>query len=223
MDGGLRKKGLTTKQHEMYAFLLSCFHEEGYIPTLREIADHFDFRSVNAVNDHLEALERKGFIARRHGSSRGITLLKTAEEVGVACSEERGSAGGGSHLGVPIIGRVAAGKPISALENLEGYLELSSFYTPGQHFALHIRGDSMVEAGIWDGDFVIVREQSEVGNGEIGVAVIEGEATVKKIRVTGRRVELIPANDLYRPIIVDSRTTDFRIAGKVVGVHRVIR
>lgn len=201
---------LTAKQAEILAFVTDCLKDEGYIPTLREIAARFGFRSVNSVNDHLAALEKKGYIARRPGSSRGITLLRGGGE---AQEQARG---------IPIVGRAAAGKPITAIENLEGYLELDSIYG-AEHFALHIHGDSMVNAGIWDGDFVIVREQPRVNNGEIGVAIVEGEATVKRIRINGRMAELIPENEFYRPLYVDMAQKDFRVAGKVVGVHRVIR
>ena len=201
---------LTAKQAEILAFVTDCFKDEGYIPTLREIAARFGFRSVNSVNDHLAALEKKGYIARRPGSSRGITLLK-----GEDSQHEQ-------TRGIPIVGRAAAGRPITAIENLEGYLELDSLYG-AEHFALHIHGDSMVNAGIWDGDFVIVREQPRVNNGEIGVAIVEGEATVKRIKINGRTAELIPENEFYRPLYVDMAQKDFRVAGKVVGVHRVIR
>lgn len=268
-------KELTEKQQEILDFIVACFREEGYIPTLREIATAFSFRSLNAVNDHLAAIERKGYITRRPGSSRGITLppellggaveqtrvvaLDDEEDFAAPTTrqisredaarttsaqrkkgrlqdvgteeqpfgegptdepEREGSAP--QQSGIPIIGRAAAGRPITAIENLDGYLNLGALYGR-EHFALHIRGDSMIDAGIWDGDFVIVREQPRVNNGEIAVAVIEGEATVKRIRIEGARAELIPANELYSPILVDLSTTDFRIAGRVVGVHRVLR
>jgi len=201
-------KGLTEKQEEILAFLITCIRDENYMPTVREIAEHFDFRSTNAVRDHLAALERKGHIRRRPNLSRGIEI---AEE----------------HLqepprGLPILGRVAAGRPIMAVENLDGYLELDGLYDRARHYALRVHGDSMVDAGIWDGDFAIVRDQPNIENGEIGVAIVEGEATVKRIRHEGRHVELIPANDLYQPLHIDLETTDFRIGGKVVGVHRVL-
>lgn len=200
-------KPLTEKQQEIFAYLEECLREENYMPTVREIADRFGFKSPNAVRDHLLALERKGVIARRPNASRGIELARQPEKP----------------RGLPVVGRVAAGRPIAALENLDGYLELETLYAADRHYALRVHGDSMIDAGIWDGDFAIVRDQPNVENGEIGVAVIEGEATVKKILRHGNLVELIPANDLYAPIKVDLEETDFRIGGKVVGVHRVIR
>jgi len=122
-----------------------------------------------------------------------------------------------------IVGRVAAGQPITAIENLDGYLELGTLYAGGSHYALRVQGDSMIDAGIWDGDYAIVREQPSVDNGEIGVAILDGDATVKRIRRTGGYVDLIPANERYQPRRVDLSVTDFRIGGKVVGVHRVLR
>ncbi len=201
-------KELTARQKEIFDFILSCMNDENYIPTTREIAGHFGLKSTNAVRDHLSALERKGYIHRRPNSSRGIEIMP-------------------EHMpdfsaGIPVVGRVAAGRPITAVENLDGYLRLDNLYDASSHYALRVRGDSMVDDGIWDGDFAIVREQPTVENGQIAVAIIEGEATVKRIRRQGSVVDLIPANDLYEPIHVDLATTDFRIGGKVVGVHRVL-
>lgn len=201
-------KGLTDRQQEIFDFIHQCMNEEQYIPTLREIADRFGYSSPNAVRDHLAALEKKGYILRRQGSARGIEIAPGHRPA--------------PRTGVPIIGRVAAGSPITAVENLEGYLDLADFYSD-RHYALHVRGDSMIDAGIWDGDFAIVREQTDLENGAIGVAIVEGEATVKRIVRKGHLVELIPANDLYRPFQVNLMEMEFRIGGKVVGIHRVLR
>ncbi len=206
-------KPLTQKQQEILDYLVECVRENNYVPTLREIAAHFEFRSVNAVNDHLNALEKKGVLSRRANSSRGIEIASEyLNEMSIEPS-----------AGVPIVGRVAAGTPIAAIENLDGYLELGTLYTPQKHYALRVHGDSMIDDGIWDGDFVIVHEQNRVENGEIGVAIVEGEATVKRIRIVGARAELIPANTLYSPILVDLAMTDFRVGGKVVGIHRLLK
>lgn len=204
-------KELTERQEAILGYLIECVRDENCVPTLREIADHFGFKSTNGVRDHLNALERKGCITRRSDVSRGIQI---APEYLDAEPRERG---------IPVIGHVAAGSPITAIENLDGYLELEGLYERDRHYALRVRGDSMVDAGIWDGDFCIVREQPDIENGEIGVAIVEGEATVKRIRREGAAVELIPANELYRPLHVNLSETDFRIGGKVVGVHRVMR
>ena len=201
---------LTSKQQNVYDYIRECFNNGGYTPTMREIADYFGYSSTNTVNDHLQALAKKGYITRKHGAARGILLTENNPDSAII------------NKGVPIIGRVAAGTPISAIENLDGYLELSEFYDE-RHFALHVKGDSMIDAGIWDGDFVIVREQQILSNGEIGVAVVEGEATVKRISIKQNEAILYPENEYYSPIRVDLSITDFRIAGKVVGLHRVIR
>lgn len=201
-------KGLTERQQEVFDFIAECMNDSQYIPTLREIADRFGYSSPNAVRDHLTALEKKGYILRRQGSARGIEIAPNHRPA--------------QRAGVPIIGRVAAGSPITAVENLEGYLDLADFYGD-RHYALHVRGDSMVDAGIWDGDFAIVREQPHLENGAIGVAIVEGEATVKRIVQKGHIVELIPENEMYRPFQVNLLEADFRIGGKVVGIHRVLR
>ncbi len=201
---------LTSKQQNIYDYIRECLTTGGYTPTMREIADYFGYSSTNTVNDHLQTLAKKGYIIKKPGTARGIMLTEAA-----TASEKH-------NQGVPIIGRVAAGTPISAIENLDGYLELSEFYDE-RHFALHVKGDSMIDAGIWDGDFVIVREQHVIHNGEIGVAIVEGEATVKRITITQAEAILYPENEYYSPIRVDLNVTDFRIAGKVVGLHRVIR
>ncbi len=193
---------LTQKQRQIFDFIVDSLRNDGSIPTVREIASAFGFSSTNAVNTHLEALSKKGYINRRPGAARNIEIAPDY------LLPERG---------VPIVGRVAAGSPIDAMENLEGYLDLDSIYEPGAHFALRIAGDSMIEAGIWDGDYVIVR------SGEIGVAVIDGQATVKRFRwLDDGGLMLVPENEKYQPITVDPEV-DFAIGGKVVGMHRVIR
>ncbi|MHC4885858.1 MAG: transcriptional repressor LexA [Planctomycetota bacterium] len=201
-------KALTEKQSEILDFLVECIRDEHYTPTVREIADHFGIKSTNAVRNHLDAIERKGYLSRKPGASRSIELS----------DETLGEPGG-----VPIVGRVAAGLPITAAENLDGYLSFDNLFAQSDNlYALRVHGDSMIDAGIWDGDFVIVRQQPTVDEGEIAVAIVDEEATVKKIRRQGKIIELIPANESYRPIEVDPDTTPFRIGGKVVGIHRTL-
>lgn len=201
-------RGLTKRQEEIFNFILASLREEGVIPSVREICQAFGFTSTNAVNDHLAALAKKGYINRRPGLARSIEIAPDF------LYPERG---------VPIVGRVAAGVPIDALENLEGYLDLDSIYDRARHFALRIAGDSMIEAGFWDGDYAIVRQQPRVENGEIGVAIIDGQATVKRFRwLSDGSLELVPENEKYRPFAIDP-ASDFRIGGKVVGLHRVLR
>lgn len=202
---------LTDRQREMLDFLVHCVVEEHYTPTVREIAERFDFKSTNAVRNHLEALERKGFLTRRSGTARGIELAPELLE------ESRPS-------GIPVVGQIAAGCPILAVENIDGYLTMENLFREGDRlYALRVRGDSMIDAGIWDGDYVVVREQADLADGEIGVAIVEEEATVKRIYRRGALIELVPANDAYAPIEVDPAVTPFRLGGKVVGVHRLVR
>lgn len=203
-------KALTEKQQEILDFIIHCVKEEFYTPTVREIADRFGIKSTNAVRNHLGALEKKGCLSRKTNSSRGIELSEEYLDQAPA--------------GIPLIGRVAAGCPITAEENLDGYLTMDNlFHQSDRLYALHVNGDSMIDAGIWDGDYVIVRDQQSIENGEIGVAIIDEEATVKYIFREENTFKLVAANDRYDPIIVDLETTAFRIGGKVVGVHRVIK
>ncbi|MBN1256457.1 MAG: transcriptional repressor LexA [Planctomycetes bacterium] len=202
-------KQLTEKQQEILDFLIECIREERYTPTVREIAERFGIKSTNAVRDHLAALERKGCLTRRANTSRGIELAEEYLE---------------KPEGIPIVGRVAAGLPVTAVENLDGYLAFETLFGGNDKlYALRVEGDSMIDDGIWDGDYVIVHEQPSLDNGEIGVAIIDEEATVKRIHRRGKIIELIPANELYQPMEIDPEETPFRIGGKVIGVHRRLR
>ena len=199
---------LTEKQQQIFDFIVHAYRNDGGIPTVREIMRAFGYSSTNAVNTHLEALTAKGYISRRPGVSRNIEIAPDYLT---------------PPAGIPIVGSVAAGTPIDAVENLDGYLDLDAIYERGLHFALRIAGDSMIEAGIWDGDYAIVRQQPRVETGEISVAIIDGQATVKRFHwlPTGQ-LELIPENEHYSPFTVDM-DAEFRVGGKVVGMHRVIR
>lgn len=200
-------RDLTQRQREIFDFVLRSLREEGSIPSIREICQAFGFSSTNAVNTHLDALVKKGYINRRPGSARNIEIAPDY------LIPERG---------IPIIGTVAAGVPIDALENLDGYLDLDAIYDRALHFALRISGDSMIGAGFWDGDYAVVRQQNRVETGEIGVAIIDGQATVKRFRwLAGGGLELIPENEKYQPFRVDPEC-DFRVGGKVVGMHRIL-
>ena len=205
-------ENLTEKQQEILDYIIDCMRTEQHMPTMREIASRFGIKSTNAVRGHLEALERKGVITRRANESRGIMVASQYLESGD--SQERG---------IPVIGRVAAGAPIMAAENREGSLAIESlFRNPEGLYALRVQGDSMVKAGILDGDYAIIRHQAEVRDNDIGVAIIDEEATVKRIRFHDGMVELIPENDSYKPRLVNPDETPFRIGGKLAGVHRVL-
>ena len=198
-------KGLTGRQRQILDFISRWVEEQGFPPTLQEIAERFRFASVNAVRDHLGALERKGYLKRRPGASRSLTLEQAALPP----------------RGQPLVGTVAAGTPVLAEENFEGYLDLNEYFGRGDGtFLLRVRGESMIGAGIHDGDLVVVRYQKEVASGEIGVALLDGEATVKRIFPEKGGYRLQPENPAMAPLRVHRGEADFAVAGKVIGVIR---
>ncbi|MBN1827108.1 MAG: transcriptional repressor LexA [Candidatus Eisenbacteria bacterium] len=200
-------KELTERQNEIYEFLVEHYRENGYPPTIREIGFRFGIRSTKGVVDHLTALERKGYIRRGLGKSRALELIHIDREEDANL--------------VPLVGRVAAGQPILAEENIEEKIVVDpSFRKGGDEFLLRVNGDSMIEAHIDDGDWILVRPASEARNGEIVVALIGEEATVKRFYRKGNRIELRPENRTMQPIAVDPSSEEFRIVGKVVGLFR---
>lgn len=192
---------LTPRQQQILEFIRDHDEQNGRPPSVREIARHFRLASPRAVSDHLDALERKGHLQRRPGIARGIEL-----------TQGRG--------GIPIVGRVAAGLPITAVENVEGSLPVGGIFGRGEFFAVRVVGESMRDAGIHDGDFAIVRKDAPVAERQIAVAYIDGEATVKRFFKTASGYRLDPENAAFEPIPVDASTPDFRLAGPVVGVIR---
>ena len=207
----MRKK-LTARQQEIYQFIAKAIREKGYPPTIREVMEAFDIASTNGVRTTLAALEKKGYIRRHALLSRGIELTDYYE---------RESGLSGDIREVPVIGRVAAGEPILATENVETTLTVDAGFVPsGTVFALKVQGDSMRDAGILDGDYVLARQQESAQAGEIVVAVIGEEATVKRYFRDGTNVRLMPENDAYEPIVVSRKSDSFRIAGKIVGLMR---
>jgi len=192
---------LTDRQRAILEFIEEVIDEEGYPPTVREICKRFRISSPRGVSDHLGALERKGFIERQAGRARGLRLVHRLS-------------------GVPIVGRVAAGNPILAVENVEDQLDMADLFGTRDVFAVEVDGDSMMDAGIFDGDYVVVRKTKRVENGAVGVAYIDGDATVKRIFRTRSGYRLQPENESFKPIDVDESTLDFRIGGSVVGVVR---
>jgi len=199
---------LTDTQVRILEFIRHSADREGRPPTIREIAAHFGMASTHGVRRHLKALEKKGYIERAAGLSRGIRLSARAAE----------------RRGIPIVGRVAAGTPILAEENIEGYLSTDTLFpNNGTLFCLQVHGDSMGGKGILDGDYVVVRRKPAFQDGEIAVAIIDGEATVKTLRRRGQTVELIPAGNNYKKMTVDLAHRDFRYAGEVIGILRTLR
>lgn len=194
---------LTDRQAQVLGFIKDYITKHGYPPARREIMRRFRMRSTRGVDRHLEALEKKGHLSCGRGA-RALTVN-----------------GLGTIRKIPIIGRVAAGQPILALENIEGTLAIDPKVVPWDGaFFLKVRGDSMVGAGIQDGDFVLVRPKTDAESGEIVVAVIEGEATVKRFTRKDNRIELEAANPAYAPIVVAAGSGEFRIVGKVVALFR---
>ncbi len=206
---------LTDRQRALLEFIERHVQEHGYPPSIREMADHMGIRSTNGVNDHLKALERKGLIARDAGpKSRAITVTRPRREGRRA-----------EFPGIPVLGRVAAGLPLLAEENLEGHLRLERDLRAREDglFALRVRGDSMVGLGILDGDHVIVRPQETARPGQIVVALIDGEATVKTFRPGRAGLTLEPANPAYPPIVVrPEEGREVRLCGVVVSVLRLL-
>jgi len=196
---------LTARQNEILVFVQEFIDEAGMPPTRAEIARALGFRSVNAAEEHLRALQRKGVIDLIPGASRGIQLKDFLRE----------------QLGLPLIGRVAAGQPILAEEHVEGHYRIdSSIFDQKPHFLLRVQGMSMRDAGILDGDLVAVHRTPEVRSGQIIVARLEDEVTVKRYRQKGCVVWLMPENDDFEPIEVDLKQQTMVIEGVVVGLVR---
>jgi repressor LexA len=207
---------LTERQKDILDFICQYKDENGYPPTLREIGKHFDISSTFGVKRHLDALEKKGFISILDNMSRGITILKP--------ELLKNSMNYSGYVNkVPIVGQVAAGTPVLAEENLVGSIVIDPAYMKKSEnaFALKVKGDSMINAGILEGDLVIVSQVSEVKNGETIVAMINGEVTVKNFEKKKDIVQLNPENDKFQPIVVTAKD-EFSVIGKVVGVFRLI-
>lgn len=196
---------LTPRQAEILELIRQYINDTGYPPTRADIAQELGFRSPNAAEEHLKALARKGAIEMIPGTSRGIRLPESMEQ------------------GLPLVGRVAAGNPILAEENIEDRIDLpAGFFQPRADYLLRVRGDSMIDAGIYDGDLLAVHKTQQATNGQIVVARIEDEVTVKRFQRTRSRnqVLLLPENEAYDPIKVDLANQAFAIEGLSVGVIR---
>jgi len=226
---------LTDRQLEVLRFIARQIEEQGYPPTIREIGEALDIRSTNGVNDHLKALERKGFLSRDPVKSRAVIPTSRARDVLLGRSgggqviplAGRGAARAVSRVvEVPIVGRVAAGQPILAEERIEDTVQVDSFFLGAGRkvYGLRVQGDSMIGDGILPGDYIFVRKQLNAEDGDIVVAMIDDEATVKRVFFEGDRVRFQPSNARMAPIYV--REQDFRstmILGVVVGIYRKLR
>lgn len=202
-------KKITDRQKEILEFIRQFVNETGYPPTVREIANHFGLSSTFGVQRHIEALQKKGYLAKGTNTSRGLSLVK-----GATPEHE-------PYVHIPVVGRVAAGMPITSYENIDGNLLVDKNFLNhrDQHFALKVKGDSMIEDGIFEGDYVIVSPEKDPRNDEIVVASIEGDVTVKRFMRATDHIELLPSNAKYKPITIQN-TESFDIIGKVVGVMR---
>ena len=200
-------RSLTKRQGEILTYIVSSIKATDRFPSYREIGRRFKLSSSATVSQHLNALVKKGFLKRI-----GTKLMLSPELRPVR--------------GVPVVGKVAAGLPMTAIENREGYLDMDSlFNSDADHFAIKVSGDSMKDVGILDGDYVIVRQQDDAESGTTVVAYVgdDTEATVKVMRKRGRLIELEPRNASYRTIRINPRHDRLRIAGKVVGLVRRIK
>lgn len=201
------KESLTESQRRVYEFIREHIQSDSRPPTVREIGEALGISSTNGVRDALLILERKGYIRREKNLSRAIELTEPPTAVNTES--------------IPIVGRVAAGLPLLAVENIDGHVAVDRSYLPrGEVFSLRIVGESMKDEGIFDGDLVLVKRQDVANRGDIVVAVIGDEATVKKFYPDRNRVRLEPANDAFQTIVVDKNAPGFFIAGVVVGLLR---
>ncbi|MBI3184122.1 MAG: transcriptional repressor LexA [Myxococcales bacterium] len=213
---------LTDRQAEILTFILRETEVRGFPPTIREIGEEMDIRSTNGVNDHLKALERKGYLIRGEQQSRALVPTKRARLVlGLGAKRDA------SLVEVPLLGKVAAGAPLLATENIEDSVKIDSFLIGGsgkEVFALRVKGESMIEDGIYDGDFLFVKKTPSAQPGDIVVALIEEEATVKRYYPEGDRIRFQPANRSMAPIYVHrSAFRSTMLLGVVVGVYRKLR
>lgn len=225
------KTELTERQKEILNFIQKFLQKSGYPPTIREIGKEFKISSTFGVKRHLDALVKKGYLSIDNNISRGLSLRNVPE---VVLPEADVTAKGANVLisvvpdiiraeiqYLPVVGRVAAGFPITAIENIEGNIPVDSSLIRKNPdcFALRVKGDSMINAGIFEGDLVIVSPQKFANNGEIVVALIGDEATVKRFHRQGDEIVLIAENTNYQPIIINNRE-DFSIVGRVIGIQR---
>jgi repressor LexA len=211
----IKQSVLTKRQAEILKFIKTHIHYSGFPPTISEIQGEFSFKSPNAVQEHLKALVRKGQIRRNPNQWRGLELMVS--------NKSRDETAQYSTVSVPLIGRVTAGLPVLAKENFEGTISVdrSLVGRATRLFALHVRGDSMMKAGIYDGDIAIAQQQSVADHGDIVIALLGDEATVKRFYCKKKVIILQPENDMMQPIRVSERS-DLKILGKVIAtLHRI--
>lgn len=204
---------ITKKQKEFYDYIVTYNKDYGHSPTQKEIKDHFGLKSFGSVQKYLQYLNKEGLIETQLNQRRSLEI-KSPKDLGKQNDSDS------EHI--PLLGQVAAGNPIEAIENPTNTISVPRYFLKGgfKYFALTVKGDSMIEAGILEGDVIVCRSTKEARNGQIVVAVIDGEATVKTFSHQRKTIELLPANKNYRPIIVDETVGDFKIVGNLVGLLR---
>ena len=203
---------ITQKQSQILEYMKNEILNRGFPPSIREICEAVHLKSTSSVHSHLETLEKNGYIRRDPTKPRAIEIVD--DNFNLVRRET---------VNVPIIGKVSAGQPLLAVENIDGYFPIPSEYMPNNKtFMLVVQGDSMINAGIFNGDYVIVEQQQTAENGQKVVALVEDSATVKTFYKEDGHIRLQPENDTMEPIIVE-QDQFFQILGKVIGVFRVMR
>lgn len=203
------KQKLTERQKQVYEFIKKQISNHGSSPTIREIGKYMKIKSTNGVRLHLSALIKKGYLKKHEFIARGLELTQSMTN---------------DVTKVPLVGSVQAGLPVDAVENIDGEFALDNSFLPkGESFTLRVSGDSMKDCGILDNDLVLVQKQKTANKGEIVVAIIGNEATVKRYYPDRNNIILRPENDDFEDIIVDKNSPEFQIAGKVVGLIRRIQ
>lgn len=198
---------ITQKQSEILEYIKSQILNKGYPPSVRDICQAVNLKSTSSVHAHLESLEKNGYIRRDPTKSRTIEIID--DNFNLSRREV---------VNIPLLGQVAAGQPLLAVENITEYFPIPSEYMPGEEvFMLKVKGDSMINMGIYEGDQIIVRKQNTASNGEVIVALVDDSATVKRFYKENGHIRLQPENDFMDPIIVD----DCEILGKVIGLIRL--
>ena len=206
IDPTAELRPLTNRQQQIYDLIKEKIQETGMPPTRAEIARFFGFKSANAAEEHLKALAKKGYIEMLAGTSRGIRLIEEIEE---------------EELGLPLIGRVAAGEPILAQEHVEDHYKMDgNLFHPAADYLLRVSGESMKDIGIMDGDLLAVHQTTDVKNGQVVVARVEEDVTVKRYKREGNLVYLHAENEEFSPIKVDLTSQVFNIEGIAVGIVR---
>jgi repressor LexA len=212
---------LTARQEQILNLIKDAINNTGFPPTRAEIANELGFRSTNAAEEHLQALARKGVIEIAAGTSRGIRLLESSLSGYIQQSSNSTTQNSTSQINLPLIGRVAAGSPILATEHIEAnYMVDTTYFSTKPDFLLKVRGNSMKDIGIMDGDLLAVKKTDSARNGQIVVARIGDEVTVKRYQKTSSGISLLPENSEFSPIIINDTEENFALEGLAVGLMR---